>query len=53
MHEFPGLREREPRDATVWSRLELEQREEYVRLGVQESLHRETDKERRAYLCWR
>lgn len=34
VHQFPGLRERESRPAAVRARIELEQREEYVRLGL-------------------
>lgn len=39
------MREWEFNLSTVWARIELEQREKYVRLGVQESLHRETEKD--------
>lgn len=42
MHELSRLRERRPRLAAVRSGPKLEYREKYVRLGFQESMHRET-----------
>lgn len=43
LHRFPYLREWKFNFSTMWTGIELEQGEGHVRLGFQESLHREAE----------